>query len=115
MNITQKPDNWIVVRIESMGQVFHKVFATWSGGYLGGDSWKLNSGIAGVEKDDNYYYFIGASGSVYKCGKRNYGISGSGLMTLNRMIEATSGSISPLDDREDWDLYLIAYMFSTHR
>lgn len=33
--ITEKPDRWVVLKV---GDDLYKVFATWSGGYLGGDS-----------------------------------------------------------------------------
>jgi hypothetical protein len=48
----------------------------------------MNSGIKSVESDDDYYYFIGHSGSCYKCHKKGYGIAGSyGECVLNDMIE----------------------------
>ena len=67
MNI---PDNWVIVKIkEDNDTYFFKVLAGWSGGYLDGDSWKLNSRIVKVEVHDNYYDFIGETGSVYRCHK----------------------------------------------
>jgi hypothetical protein len=40
------PDKWVVVKIIGKDTPpVHKVFACWYGGYLDGDSWKLNSGI----------------------------------------------------------------------
>ena len=39
------PDRWCVIRIPNNRETVYKVFASWSGGYIGGDSWKLNSGI----------------------------------------------------------------------
>lgn len=62
------PDYWQVVRITSTeGKVLYKVFATWVGGYVEGDSWKLNSGIEKVVKEDDKIFFTGYSGSVYRC------------------------------------------------
>ena len=62
------PDYWQVVRITSTeGKVLYKVFAIWVGGYVEGDSWKLNSGIKKVVKEDDYIFFTGYSGSVYRC------------------------------------------------
>ena len=88
-NISETPDKWVVVKIDNnLDKPFYKVFATWSGGYLNGDRLKMNSGIKSVESDDDYYYFIGHSGSCYKCHKKGYGIAGSyGECVLNDMIE----------------------------
>jgi hypothetical protein len=64
------PDNWVVVKVD---EDFYKVLAGWSGGYLDGDSWRLNSGISEVKDDGDYWLFIGASGSIYQCHKKGYG------------------------------------------
>ncbi len=66
-----QPDNWILLEIDNgKDKKYHKVLAGWSGGYLDGDSWKLNSGIEKVEENmEGYYDFIGSSGSVYRCHK----------------------------------------------
>jgi len=66
----------------------YKVFATWAGGYLDGDRWKLNSGIRSVKQDGDYYLFEGFSGSWYKCHKSSYGVMtlyGQGV--LNSLID----------------------------
>ena len=88
-NISETPDKWVVVKIDNNTDTsFYKVFATWAGGYLDGDRWKLNSGIKSVESDGDYYYFIGHSGSCYKCHKNGYGIATSyGEGVLHRMVE----------------------------
>lgn len=80
------PDQWLVVKINSNAP-HYRVFATWSGGYLGGDSWKLNSGITAITEDENHYHFSGSSGSVYSCHKDSYGSNGYGWSVLNRMID----------------------------
>jgi hypothetical protein len=63
------------LKLESPGTTTYKVLGSWSGGYLHGDSWKLNSGVVKIVEDDEYYYFHGFSGSVYKCHKRMYGMT----------------------------------------
>jgi len=63
------PDNWVIVKVVGRGDTYYKVLAGWSGGYLDGDSWRLNSGIEKVEESEDYYDFIGYSGSVYRCRK----------------------------------------------
>lgn len=65
---------WVIVKIS--GDYHHyKVFASWSGGYVSGDSWRLNSGITKVEEDGDWYLFHGKSGSIYRCHKDSYGIT----------------------------------------
>lgn len=67
------PDNWVVVKING-DDPHYRVLAGWSGGFATGDSWRMNSGIKEVIETDTSFEFIGASGSVYCCGKRSYGI-----------------------------------------
>ena len=67
------PDSWQLVKITGTDP-HYRVFASWSGGYLDGDSWKLNSGVTSVTEDDDYFYFQGYSGSTYQCHKASYGI-----------------------------------------
>ena len=68
MSDIYKPNYWQILRITSPeGKVFHKVFATWTGGYTYGDSWKMNSGIVEVTYEDNIVTFKGYSGSLYQC------------------------------------------------
>jgi hypothetical protein len=72
------PDSWVIVKIVSGDNkdTTYKVLAGWSGGYLHGDSWKLNSGITSVEEDGDYYLFHGYSRSIYRCRKTAEGMSG---------------------------------------
>lgn len=62
------PNYWQLVKITTPeGNILYKVFATWTGGYTTGESWKFNSGITEVTHDGDYVNFKGYSGSVYKC------------------------------------------------
>jgi hypothetical protein len=70
---TESPDQWCVIKITTDGKVNYKVFGSWIGGYTGGDAWRMNSGIASIEEEDDYYYFSGFSGSCYRCHKNTYG------------------------------------------
>ena len=70
------PERWVVLKMNSKYGIVNKVFAGWSGGYLDGDSWKLNSGNVKEEEFDDRWEFTGYSGSVYICYKRNYGMTG---------------------------------------
>ena len=44
------PDNWVIIEIKSEAKPFYKVLAGWSGGYGGGGSWRMNSGINHSQK-----------------------------------------------------------------
>lgn len=68
-----KPDKWVILEIKGKTQILYKVLAGWSGSYLEGQSWRLNSGISKITTEGNFYLFEGASGSVYKCHKQGYG------------------------------------------
>lgn len=75
---TYTPDAWVVLKIASpkTGETINKVFAGWRGGYITGDSWKLNSGNERVVEHSDHFEFYGYSGSVYKCFKSRYGMTG---------------------------------------
>jgi hypothetical protein len=64
-----KPDNWVVLKIQNKDTYHYKVLGGWSGGYLNGSSWRMNSGITEVHETDDNYYFKGVTGSEYRCGK----------------------------------------------
>lgn len=74
---TYTPDCWVILKLQSKKHgIVYKILAGWYGGYLNGDSWKLNSGITKVIKHKHYYEFFGSSGSVYKCHKETERMSG---------------------------------------
>ncbi len=99
-NISEQPNRWVILKLPNN---YYKVFGTWAGGYLDGDRWKLNSGISEVEQDKNFYYFIGFSGSCYKCHKKGYGTATSfGHSILNKIIEQGSGQVELMEDVADW-------------
>ena len=75
MNYT--PDNWVIVKIARPESVVYKVLAGWSGGYLDGNSWRLNSGIVRANREGDYIIFEGHSGSQYKCHKNTQRLSGA--------------------------------------
>ena len=99
-NISEMPERWVILKLPNN---YYKVFGTWAGGYLESDRWKLNSGIEKAEQDDDFYYFIGFSGSCYKCHKKSYGtVTSYGLGVLNEIIEKGNGLIKLMDDVDDW-------------
>lgn len=42
------PDNWVVLKIAVDGNTLYKVLGGWSGGYLDGDSWRMNHSVMGI-------------------------------------------------------------------
>jgi len=100
------PDKWLVVKITGPNSSpVHKVFACWYGGYLGSDSWKLNSGITKVTETHEYFFFEGSSGSTYVCRRGIYGCSGYGAGVLSDMTERAklkNITIEVLPEETNW-------------
>jgi hypothetical protein len=97
------PDNWVVIKITQQvksgntgygrtKKVFYKVLAGWSGGYLGSDSWRLNSGIVDVEETVDSFIFIGHSGSRYICDKTQERLRMNTAGTWKALQEEAEGS-----------------------
>ena len=107
---TYTPDRWLVVSITNKTETHYRVFGTWGGGYLNGDSWKLNSGITKATFVDGKYHFEGSSGSVYECRENSYGSTGYGSGVLNNMIEnaAKDGALIQILE-EDTDFIELPY------
>jgi hypothetical protein len=82
-----KPDKWVMLEINQQGTKVYKILAGWSGSYLHGQSWKLNSGCVSAKLDGDYFLFEGYSGSVYKCHKDAYGYNGIIANVLHSMEE----------------------------
>jgi len=105
-NISETPENWVVMKIVIAGQTTYKVFGSWRGGYLSGDYWRLNSGIKDVEEDDDYFYFNGFSGSCYKCNKEHYGIATTYCWSVfDSMIElglSKGADVEIMDKDTNW-------------
>ena len=106
IDYSYSPDNWVILRIkEGKGTFpFYKVLGGWSGGYLDGDSWRMNSGITEVKKDDNYYYFYGYSGSCYRCNKESYMLrmNNAGVYESLKAKEQFDGQIEMMPEDTDW-------------
>jgi len=101
------PDKWLVVKITGRPneKPAYKVFACWYGGYLGSDSWKLNSGITKVTETTDYFFFDGHSGSTYSCRKGSYGANGYGYDVLEDLIqkaESNDITIEVLPEDTKW-------------
>lgn len=88
------PDVWVVIKVTpSDGPAIYRVLAGWYGGYLNGDSWKINSGITEFTEDDKTISFGGYTGSVYRCHKgseRFSGMTGSIFEHYSKELEAAN-------------------------
>ena len=69
------PDRWVVIEIAMEGTTVQRILSSWYGGWAGSDSWRLSSGITGVEELVDSYIIKNESGSVYTCFKGRYGMS----------------------------------------
>lgn len=95
------PDCWVVVKSPKDGHL--RVLGGWSGGYLGSDHWRLNSGIiSATELEDNLIAFEGSSGSCYVCNKGSYRVSLAIGPTLNQLYEL---GWTLMDETTDWENY----------
>lgn len=81
------PDRWVILAVDAAGKTTNKVFAGWHGGYLEGDSWKLNSGNVDEREFPDRWEFRGASGSVYVCFKSSYGMNSYMCQVLSQWEE----------------------------
>ena len=99
------PDAWQVIQIKGPNETIYKLFSTWYGGYLSGDSWRLNSGIVSMKKVGKVYEVTGASGSVYtvpdhESTYRTTAYTGS---VLANFIEKSEYEIKVLPFNTDWE------------
>jgi hypothetical protein len=95
------PDKWIVVKIDGEDP-HYRILGSWSGGYLDGDSWRMNSGIVRVEADDNYLKFYGSSGSCYVVHKEMWGTNMIGQGTYDKYKASLGDKFNIVDDNTDW-------------
>jgi hypothetical protein len=96
------PDVWVIVKISgaAVEEPYYRVFSGWYGGYTGSDSWKMNSGITKIVKDDNGYEIYGFSGSTYFCHKNTEKMS----MYMSSVL---SGMQKQADERGDMTLEVV--------
>lgn len=97
-----RPDNWVILKIKAPTETFYKVLAGWSGGYLDGDSWRMNSGIDSVDEIEKAYMFKGSSGSIYTCGKNSYGVRMNIAATLDALLTKYPDQIELMPEDTDW-------------
>ena len=100
------PDRWVVLKIFSVsdGTFWYKVLGSWYGGYLHGNSWRLNSGIERVVKaSKDTFLFYGVSGSCYECRINNYGmhLESSGVVEELKKLRPNI-VVEVLPEKTDW-------------
>ena len=96
------PHKWVVVQIQTDDGPLYKVFGSWHGGYLDGDSWRINSGVKSVSRDGDYILFHGYSGSIYRCHKDMYGMTVFGNGVLTNMMSRSDADPIILDEDTNW-------------
>jgi len=105
------PDSWVVLKLKADKDAdpIYKVLAGWSGGYLDGDSWRMNSGISSVTissvtENDDYLEFWGYSGSCYVCRKGAYRLTMANAGVYNKLKkhEQFEGQVILMPEDTDW-------------
>jgi hypothetical protein len=89
------PDLWTIVKLTDGDRTNYRVLGSWYGGYLGGDSWRMSSGIVDYEDHEDHFAFFNYSGSVYICSKKAVGLSSLAYTALDsvRNTYTRSGQI----------------------
>lgn len=100
------PHRWMIIKIDRPNDPHYRVFGSWFGGYLHGDSWRMNSGITKIEKDGDEILFHGATGSVYRCHKDSYGANSYGYSVIESMVKDHPDTIKPLYEKPDLETLL---------
>ena len=97
-----QPDNWVMIKVINTHETFYKILAGWSGGYLDGSSWRMNSGVVDVKEEGDYFLFLGSTGSIYKCHKESYGLRMNNAYIWEQLKERYPDKVEMLDENNDW-------------
>jgi hypothetical protein len=95
------PDNWVIFKLKG-DDPHYRVLGGWSGGYLDGDSWRMNSGIIRVDDADGHWLFYGSSGSVYRCNKRSFMLRMNNAGVWTRLQELHGDKVEMMPEDTDW-------------
>jgi len=95
------PDNWVIIKING-DDPHYRVLAGWSGGYLDGDSWRMNSGITRAEDAGDRFNFYGSSGSCYSCGKESYTLRMNNAHIWAKLQEMHGDKVEMMPEDTDW-------------
>ena len=98
---TYKPDNWVVVKIKG-DDPHYRVLAGWSGGYLSGDSWRMNSGVTECKQDGERLEFYGSTGSCYSCHKETYGLRMNNAGIWKQLQDLHGDKVELMSEDTDW-------------
>lgn len=93
------PDRWVILKLSGP---LYKVLASWEGGYLFEDLWRINSGITKCKEEDNYFLFYGHSGSVYRCHKEQYGLGAASRGIYTKLKATYPEEVELLDENTNW-------------
>lgn len=97
------PEKWVVLEVNTENEKFYRVFASWAGSYLDGQSWRMSTKVCSITEEGDYLLFRNESGSVYRCHKEMYGACGYAAGVLANMIdEAEDHTITPLYQNTNW-------------
>lgn len=95
------PDNWVILKIKIKNDTHYRVLAGWSGSYIYGSNWRMNSGITRVESEGDFLLIYGGSGSCYRCHKDTYGLRMNNAGIYNQLKEKYA--VEMLDENTDWE------------
>jgi hypothetical protein len=96
------PDNWVILKLGGPDP-HYRVLGGWFGGYLDGDSWRLNSGITSHKFDGEYWYFYGTTGSCYKCYVDSYRMGGSMSHVYQNLLDKYGEDVIQLVGDQEWN------------
>jgi len=99
---TYTPDNWVILELHDGFLTFYKVLAGWTGGYASADAWRINSGITRMDEDEHSFYFYGASGSMYECNKKYYGLRSNNSDIFKALKEEFGNRVNLLPEETNW-------------
>lgn len=94
------PDSWVLLKISTPTDFVYKVLGSWRGGYLSGDSWRLNSGIRTVRKNGLFFEIFGYTGSLYRCRTDTYGYSSLAYSVYESLNKKYGGTVELFDSEE---------------
>jgi hypothetical protein len=101
--MTHTPDGWVVVKFKDD----LKIFCSWGGGYLTGDSWRLNSKVRTVDMGEDGYYVINESGSRYDLSPNGHGrITACNWAILNDFINRGVVQLNEAEGKRELELML---------
>ena len=100
------PDAYRFIEIKQPDEgILIKLFSSWRGGYLHGDSWRINSGCLRIEEDGDEAFIHGYSGSIYYIKKDSPG----------NLTSFTSSVLDDLLDKLGDDARIVDYEYVKER